>query len=86
MRLVIASMPPIELHPLDADSLRAGAGGEVPNIAVRLDNARGELTSLLADPPLRAPATLYDLDGTVIITGAVHAVTLAAEAVIDIEA
>lgn len=85
--LTINTTPPIVLSTeiLDLGPARSAVNGEVPSVSVRLDNARGELTALLARPPLRARATLVDGAGAVIFDGLVQSVSLGAEAVLELE-
>ena len=66
-------------------TLRRPLGGENANITVELDNARGQLTSLFADPPLLAGATLYR-DGEVLLAGFVGDVSLASTVQLTLEA
>lgn len=66
-------------------TLRRPLGGENANLTVELDNARGQLTDLFADPPLLAGATIYR-DGEALLAGAVGDVTMAATVRLTLEA
>jgi hypothetical protein len=87
IEISIATVPPIVLAEpqlLDVGTERAALNGEVPNVEVTFDNARGELTELFALPPLRARATLTR-DGLPLFTGVVQAVRLAAVISVSLE-
>lgn len=85
--LTLHTTPPIVLtrEILALGTARSAVNGEVPSMAVRLDNARGDLTTLFAVPPLRARAVVTDAAGLTLFTGQVQAVTLAAEITLDLE-
>lgn len=85
MTLRINTTPPLELAVLDAGPQRAALNGEVPNISVTLDNARGDVTELLAVPPLRARAELRE-GGATLFAGTVQSVSLAEVATLGLEA
>lgn len=86
--LTIHTTPPIVLSReiLDLGPARAALNGEVPSISARLDNARGELTTLFAVPPLRARAQITDRAGATLFSGQVQAVALGAEIALELEA
>lgn len=66
-----------------------GGGAEAANVSVQLDNGDGLLSELLAVPPLRRAATVYQLEGgapAVLFTGFVADIELGATATITIEA
>lgn len=44
---------------LGIGTVRRALNGENANVTLTLDNSRGQLTALLALPPLRARATVY---------------------------
>ena len=62
---------------MDVGTESAAVNGEVPHLAVRVDNARGEFTVALTEAPLRARATL-SRNGVPEFEGAVQSVTLGA--------
>lgn len=62
---------------------RRALGGETPTFLVRLDNARGDASRLLLDPPLRSRVTLDT--GTEMIEGALQGVVLDTETLLRIE-
>lgn len=64
---------------------RPADGSETANITLDLDNTTGEVSALLAVPPLRAPATLYGPDGDVWFRGMLAGAKLADTATLDIE-
>lgn len=86
--LTIHTTPQIVLSTeiLDLGPARSAVNGEVPSISARLDNARGELTSRFAVPPLRARAQITDAAGRRLFDGQVQAVTLGAEITLELEA
>lgn len=88
MILTLHTTPPITLSAPDLvevgpETLRLN--GEVPNMSVRLDNARGQLTEQFAVPPLRARAVLVS-NGETLFEGQVQAVEMAAEITLELEA
>lgn len=86
MQLTINTTPQIVISRelIDVGSARAAVNGEVPSMSVRLDNARGDLTSLFAVPPLRARAQVISA-GSLLFSGQVQGVTLGAEITVDLE-
>lgn len=89
MILTLHTTPPITLAAPDLvevgpETLRLN--GEVPNMSVRLDNARGQLTEQFAVPPLRARAVLATGDGEILFEGQVQAVEMAGEITLELEA
>ena len=83
-QLRIETVPPVVLEVLEAGAERAALNGEVPSVAVVLDNARGEAAARLAVPPLRARVVLL-IDDVAVFTGSVQAVTLADVATLSLE-
>ena len=83
-QLRIETVPPVVLDVLDAGAERAALNGEVPSVAVVLDNARGEAAARLAVPPLRARVVLL-IEDVAVFTGSVQAVTLADVATLSLE-
>lgn len=64
----------------------ASINGELPNLPVTLENARGDLTQVLSVADvLRRRAELRQ-DGVLVFAGAVQAVTLGAAVVLELEA
>ncbi len=85
--LIVHTVPPLVFSwpdLIDVGDEQSAINGEVPNVTVTLDNARGQITPLLADPPLRAAATLTER-GIPIFYGRVQAVSLGTAATITIE-
>lgn len=62
------------------------AGGEVPNMSIDIDNARGQHTRLFARPPLGAGAALADADSVTVFAGRVQSVTCSGVITVEIEA
>ena len=83
-QLRIETVPPVVLDVLETGAERAALNGEVPSVAVVLDNARGEAAARLAVPPLRARAQLL-VDGVAVFVGSVQTVTLAEVAPLALE-
>ena len=87
--LTILTVPPLvyEGNSIAAvGASNASINGELPNLPVTLDNARGDLTQVLAVADvLRRRAELRQ-DGVLIFTGAVQAITLGAAVVLELEA
>ena len=83
-QLRIETVPPVVLDVLETGAERAALNGEVPSVAVTLDNARGEAAARLAVPPLRARAVLL-IDDVAVFTGSVQAVTLSDVATLSLE-
>lgn len=87
IEITIDTVPPIviaEPQLLDGGIARAALNGEVPNVEVAFDNARGELTEVFAVPPLRARATVTR-DGQPLFAGVVQAVRIAATITVTLE-
>ena len=75
------------LHPsISVGPEHQAAGGEVPNMSVELDNARGQHTRLFARPPLGATATLADTTGATLFAGRVQSVTCSGTITVELEA
>jgi hypothetical protein len=87
--LTILTIPPLVFEGAAVTAVgAAGASinGEMPNMPVTLDNARGEHTQVLAAADvLRHRAELRQA-GVLIFAGAVQAITLGASIVLDLEA
>lgn len=87
--LHIATTPPLVWTEPDITAVgseRSAINGEVPNMAITIDNARGQHTAALAaSSVLRLRAQLL-LDGVAVFSGAVQSVGVGAEISIDIEA
>lgn len=83
------TVPPITFAGYEVAAVgaaNAAINGELPNLAITLDNARGDHTQIMAAADvLRARAELAQ-DGAVVFTGAVQAVTLGASITVDLEA
>jgi hypothetical protein len=60
-------------------------GGENANVSVELDNGRGQLTAVFADPPLLCGAALMR-DGDVLLRGSLSAVRISSTVQLTIEA
>lgn len=87
--LTIFTVPPLVFEGaavVSAGASNASINGEVPNMPVTIDNARGELTQVLAQADvLRRRAQLLQ-DGVLVFSGAVQAITLGAAVVMELEA
>lgn len=64
----------------------ASINGEMPNMPVTLDNARGEHTQVLAAADVLRHRAELRQRGALIFAGAVQAITLGASVVLDLEA
>jgi len=88
-QLTIAATPPLQLSEPDITAIGAehsAINGEVPNMTVTIDNARGQHTAaVVASNLLRLRATL-ERDGTSVFVGAVQGVTVGAEIIFELEA
>lgn len=87
IEITLDTVPPVVLAEpqlLELGVEREALNGEVPNVEISLDNARGELTELFALPPLRARATLTR-DGSPLFAGVVQAVRIAATITVTLE-
>lgn len=58
-------------------TLRSGIDGETPNVQVSLRNESGQVSALMALPPLGAAAEIRDASG-VLFAGSVHDVDVSA--------
>lgn len=87
--LTIFSVPPLHWSEPDITAIgqeQSAINGEVPNMSVTIDNARGQHTvPVVASNVLRLRAELL-LDGNTVFTGAVQAVNVGAEINIELEA
>jgi len=87
--LTILTTPPLSWT--EPEIIRLGAeqsaiNGEVPNMTVSIDNARGQNTvPVVVSNILRVRAELSD-GARVVFTGAVQAVSIASELTIEMEA
>lgn len=66
-------------------ALHRPLGGENANVTVELDNGRGQLTALFADPPLLVEAVLTR-DDEVLIRGSLSSVRLGSTLQLTVEA
>ena len=86
MKVTIHAPDPIEFEPpllVELGPERSELSGENTTVIVYLDNARGDITAALSDPPLRTEVTI-DQGGT-LRTGILQSVTLAAETLLSVE-
>jgi hypothetical protein len=83
MKVLIHDMDLLEIVPQRIGTDRRSLGGETGTITVTADNSRGDLTRMLADPPLRARVEVETDHGT--IDGTLQAITLGVDALLRIE-
>lgn len=87
--LKIDTTPPLMWTEPDISGIgdeRSAINGEVPNMAVTIDNARGQQTAVFAvSDVLRIRAEL-SLHGVPMFVGAVQSVAIGAEIVLELEA
>lgn len=87
--LIITAVPPLQWSEPDITAIgteHSAINGEVPNMTVTIDNARGQHTAAVAaSNVLRLRAELL-LDGHSVFAGAVQAVAIGAEITIELEA
>ena len=86
MKVTIHTPDPIEFEPPlleDVGPERSELTGETATMTIYLDNARGDITAALSDPPLRTACTI-ERDG-IVRSGVLQAVTLATRAQLRIE-
>lgn len=86
--LTLATEPPLSFSPpqiISVGALHRPLGGENANVSVELDNARGQLTSLFADPPLLCEVTLTR-DSDTLLRGSLSAVRLGSTVQLTMEA
>ena len=87
--LNITAMPPLQWSEPEITAIgpqHKAINGEVPNMTVSIDNARGQHTAAVAvSNLLRLRAELL-LDGSSVFAGSVQAVSLGAEITIELEA
>lgn len=88
-QLTISATPPMALSEPDITAIGAehsAINGEVPNMTITINNARGQHTAaIVASNLLRLRATL-ERGSLTVFTGAVQAVTLGSDIVIELEA
>jgi hypothetical protein len=87
--LTIFTIPPLVFEGAAITAVgAAGASinGEMPNMPVTLDNARGEHTQVLAAADVLRHRAELRQRGVLIFAGAVQAITLGASVVLDLEA
>jgi hypothetical protein len=87
--LTIFTIPPLVFEGAAITAVgAAGASinGEMPNMPVTLDNARGEHTQVLAAADVLRHRAELRQRGVLIFAGAVQAITLGAAVVLDLEA
>jgi len=66
-------------------TIRRPLGGENANVSIEIDNARGNLTALFADPPLLVGATLYR-DAEILLAGTVGSIAMGSTIQVGVEA
>jgi len=87
--LTIFTIPPLVFEGAAITAVgAAGASinGEMPNMPITLDNARGEHTQVLAAADVLRHRAELRQRGVLIFAGAVQAITLGASVVLDLEA
>lgn len=87
--LTVFTIPPLVFEGAAITAVgAAGASinGEMPNMPVTLDNARGEHTQVLAAADVLRHRAELRQRGVLIFAGAVQAITLGAAVVLDLEA
>ena len=87
--LTIFAIPPLVFEGAAitaVGSAGAAINGEMPNLPVTLENARGEHTQVLAVADVLRHRAELRQSGVLIFAGAVQAVTLGATIVLDLEA
>jgi hypothetical protein len=87
--LTIFTIPPLVFEGAAITAVgAAGASinGEMPNMPITLDNARGEHTQVLAAADVLRHRAELRQRGILIFAGAVQAITLGASVVLDLEA
>ncbi len=86
--LTLDTVPPLNFSPprlIDVGALHRPLGGENANVSVDLDNGRGQLTSVFADPPLLCSAVLMR-DGAVLLRGSLSAARIGSTVQLTVEA
>jgi hypothetical protein len=86
--LTLATEPPLSFSPpqiISVGALHRPLGGENANVSVDLDNGRGQLTSVFADPPLLCSAVLMR-DGAVLLRGSLSAARIGSTVQLTVEA
>jgi hypothetical protein len=87
--LTVFTIPPLVFEGAAITAVgAAGASinGEMPNMPVTLDNARGDHTQVLAAADVLRHRAELRQRGVLIFAGAVQAITLGASVVLDLEA
>jgi hypothetical protein len=88
-QLLIHCIPPLSYAGGDIASVgnaNAAINGELPNIAVTIDNPRGDYTAHLAAADVLRQRADLSQDGALIFSGAVQAIALGAAVQITLEA
>ena len=86
--LTIFTVPPLVYEGATVAAVgaaNASINGELPNMPVTLDNARGELTQQLAAADVLRHRAELRQGGEPLFAGAVQSVTLGASVVLDLE-
>ena len=86
--ITLSTEPPLSFSPpqlISVGALHRPLGGENANVSVELDNARGQLTGLFADPPLLCEVTLTR-DSDTLLRGSLSSVRLGATVQLTVEA
>lgn len=86
--LTIITVPPLVYEGATVaaiGSANASINGELPNMQITLDNARGELTQQLAAADVLRHRAELRQSGSLVFAGAVQAVTLGTSVVLDLE-
>ncbi len=86
--ITLSTEPPLIFIPpqlISVGALHRPLGGENANVSVELDNARGQLTALFADPPLLCEVALTR-DDDVLLRGSLSAVRLGSAVQLTVEA
>lgn len=87
--LTISTVPPLQWVEPDITAVGAQHGainGEVPNMAVTIDNARGQHTAAVASSNVLRLRAELTYSGQTIFAGAVQAVDMGSAITIELEA
>ena len=87
--LTLATVPPLLWSEPDITAIgqeHSAINGEVPNMTITIDNARGQHTAAVAASNVLRLRAVLALGGQTVFTGAVQAVALGAQITIDLEA
>ena len=87
--LTLQTIPPLVFEGaavVAVGASNASINGELPALPVTLDNARGDLTQVLAVADVLRHRAELRQDGALIFAGAVQAVALGASVVLELEA